>query len=355
MDKKWIVFYISSHGFGHMTRCLAIIEELLEKTDYSIYIASGKFQNDFAGVYLEGHADRLLFRNIVTDIGLINNKNSLKVDTEKLQKELFNFTAGWDTVSDEEFYILSSFNISCIISDISPIGALVAEKLGVRCIGISNFTWVEQYESLELDCDIIQKYIEAYKKLDCFIEYELALPMESLKIPRLKTGFISRKIDPARVEEIKQKHGNSIIITCGKSANLENINVRNFDGCIFTTSGINITGNNNVVKLPLNTPDTQNYIAAGSAVITKAGWGTISEAVIAKSKLVLIEREDVFEDTYSITELKNRALAISIKESALTNLDMVHLGQELNRNISLEKLNTYSDQTDYIIKALELG
>lgn len=353
MDKRWIVFYISSHGFGHMTRCLAIIEEILEKTDYSIYIASGKFQNDFAGIYLDGHADRILFRNIDTDIGLVNCKNSLKVDTDSLQKELLNFTTGWDTVSDEEFYILSSFNVSCVISDISPIGALTADKLGVRSIGISNFTWVEQYESLGLDPDIIRKYIEAYSKLDCFVEYELSLPMKSLKVPRLKTGFISRKIDPARVEEIKRNYGNSIFITCGKSANLENINVRNFDGSIFTTSGINISGNKNVVKLPLNTPDTQNYIAASSAVITKAGWGTISEAVIARSRLALIERKDVFEDTYSIEELKKRDMAISIKESDLANLDMEFIERELE-SISMEKLNKYTNQTDNILKALEL-
>ena len=41
MDKNaWIIFYISSHGFGHLTRCLAIIEELLNRTPYNIYISS---------------------------------------------------------------------------------------------------------------------------------------------------------------------------------------------------------------------------------------------------------------------------------------------------------------------------
>ncbi|WP_147413853.1 hypothetical protein [Trichococcus shcherbakoviae] len=62
---------------------------------------------------------------------------------------------------------------------------------------------------------------------------------------------------------------------------------------IFNTSGINAT----VVQLPVETFDTHNYLAAIDIVIAKAGWGTISEALLSKRNLVLIEREGVLEDT----------------------------------------------------------
>lgn len=64
MDNQWIVFYISSHGFGHMTRCLAIMEELLETTDQQIYVASGAYQNSFARTYLARFGDRVVNRDI---------------------------------------------------------------------------------------------------------------------------------------------------------------------------------------------------------------------------------------------------------------------------------------------------
>lgn len=292
MSKKWIAFYISSHGFGHMTRCLAQIEDMLEKTDYNIYIATGKFQNEFARTYLASHADRLLFRDVCTDIGLINMPNSLAVDTAKLEKELYAFIASWDETVEEECRNLHGLAIERVICDISPIGVLVGKKLGVETIGISNFTWVEQYEKLDIDQQITEKFREVYAKLDRFIEYELALPMETLKVPRSRIGFISRKINLERVAEIKREYGNNcIFITCGKSADLEDIHIRNFDGCIITTSGINVVGGGRVVLLPVNTLDTHNYIAASRLVIAKAGWGTISEAVAAGTKLVLIERD----------------------------------------------------------------
>ena len=44
----YIGFYISSHGFGHMTRCLGIMENILNTTYYNLYIVCGKIQNDFA-------------------------------------------------------------------------------------------------------------------------------------------------------------------------------------------------------------------------------------------------------------------------------------------------------------------
>ena len=94
MDNQWIIFYASSHGFGHMTRCLAIIEELLETTDHLIYLASGAFQNSFARVYLARFGDRVTYRDIRTEVGLVNKDNSLQVDIPRLEHELNDFVAG---------------------------------------------------------------------------------------------------------------------------------------------------------------------------------------------------------------------------------------------------------------------
>ena len=353
-----IVFYISSHGFGHMTRCLAIIEEILKKTNYIIYIACGKFQNDFARFYVKScyadFADRVIFRDLTTDVGLVNFNCSLKVDAEQLENELTHFVSCWERIVEEECEFLKQFKIKCVIIDISPIGALIGDKLKVKSIGISNFTWVEQYENIGINSDIIWQFKEAYSKLDCFIEYDLSLPMDLNIKNRRKIGFISRSIDLNKVEEIKQKYGKSIFITCGKSANLENINVKNFDGCIFTTSGINITGDCNVIKLPVSTLATHNYIASSNVVIAKAGWSTISEALIAKRKLVLIERDDVVEDTFNISELKKRKSAVSIRESDLRELDMDLIEQKINEGISEEMLNKYDNQIEALVGMLDL-
>ena len=354
MNNQYLAFYVSSHGFGHMTRCLAIIEELLETTDHLIYLASGAFQNSFARVYLARFGDRVIYRDILTEVGLVNKENTLQVDIPRLELELTDFMAGWEMAVAEEVAYLQHLPVACVISDISAIGIQVGEQLGVRNIGIANFSWCEQYEFLGLSDTLIARFREVYAKLDLLIEYDLMLPAPKLTVPRKQIGFICRRFDPDRIAAIKKQYGSSIFITCGKSADLNNIQIDNYDGTIFATSGINITatGNATVVQLPIETFDTHNYLAASDIVIAKAGWGTISEALLSKRNLVLIEREGVLEDTKNIEELKRRGVSVSIKESDLTLIDMHAIKVLIEENIVRKNLDAYHDTVGDVIRAL---
>ena len=354
MDKNWLAFYTSSHGFGHMTRCLAIIEEFLETTDHLIYLASGTYQNSFTRVYLARFGDRVTYRDIRTEVGLVNKDNSLQVDIPRLEHELTDFMASWDTAVAAEVAILRNLPVACVISDISVIGIQVGEQLSVRKIGIANFTWCEQYEFLGLSDTIIDRFREVYAKLDLLIEYDMMLPAPKLSVPRKQTDFICRRFDPDRIAAIKAQYSPSIFITCGKSADLNNIQIDNWNGTIFTTSGIDITatGKANVVQLPIETFDTHNYLAASDVIIAKSGWGTLSEALLSKSNLVLIEREGVLEDTENIEELKRRGVAVSIKESELGRSDMDAISQMVAGNIIRENLNAYKNAVEGVIKIL---
>ena len=354
MTKQYIAFHASSHGFGHMTRCLAIIEELLETTDNLIYLASGAFQNSFARVYLARFGDRVTYRDIRTEVGLVNKDNSLQVDIPRLEHELTDFMAGWDTTVAAEVAILRNLPVACVISDISAIGIQVGEQLGVRNIGIANFTWCEQYEFLGLSDTIIARFREVYAKLDLLLEYDLMLPAPKLSVPRKQAGFICRRFDPDRIAAIKEQYGPSIFITCGKSADLNDIQIDNYDGTIFTTSGINITATADatIVQLPVETFDTHNYLADSDIVIAKAGWGTISEALLSKGNLVLIDREGVLEDTENIEELKRCGIAVSIKEADLARIDMHTISDLIADNIIRENLDVYQDSLKDIIREL---
>lgn len=339
-----------------MTRCLAIIEELLETTDHRVYLASGTYQNGFARVYLARFGDHVTYRDIRTEVGLVNKDNSLKVDIPRLEHELNDFVAGWDTAVAAEVAILRDLPVACVISDISAIGIQVGEQLGVRNIGIANFTWCEQYEFLGLSDTIIDRFREVYAKLDLLIEYDLMLPAPKLPVPRKQIGFICRRFDPDRIAAIKAQYGPSIFITCGKSASLMNIQVDNYEGTIFATSGINITATENatVVQLPIETFDTHNYLAASDIVIAKAGWGTISESLLSKRNLVLIDREGVLEDTENIEELKRRGVAVSIKEADLARIDMDAIKNLVDQSIIRENLNAYQNTTGDIIRTLNI-
>ena len=259
-----------------------------------------------------------------------------------------------DTAVAAEVAILRDLPVACVISDISVIGIQVGEQLGVRNIGIANFTWCEQYEFLGLSDTIIARFREVYAKLDILIEYDLMLPAPKLPVPRKQIGFICRRFDNDRIAAIRAQYGLSIFITCGKSADLNNIQIDNWNGTIFATSGIDITATADatVVQLPVETFDTHNYLAASDIVIAKAGWGTISEALLSKRNLVLIEREGVLEDTENIEELKRIGVAASIKESDLERIDMQTISGLIAENIVRENLDAYQNAVGDILREL---
>lgn len=326
-----IAFYISSHGFGHLTRCLVHIEKYLLETNYNIYIVCGEKQIEFAKKYLNKYsANKICFKSMVTDIGLINKDNSLDVDKEKIEKELFNFIDSWSQIVQEELEYLKDKKIEKIITDISPIGMLVGNELGVKVEAISNFTWYNQYSFLKLNSFILSKYIEVENYINKFYMYPLVLDLSHLSCAKENINYVSRKFDKEKIEELREKYKEIIFISCGKSANLEKIEVINYKGTIFYTEGIELFGEGNHVKLPVDTEDTHNYLGASNFIISKAGWGTVAEAVVSDIPMVLLEREGVLEDSYTIEELKKRNKAISMKVEELKVLDMEKLKKKIN-------------------------
>ncbi|MEG0425814.1 MAG: hypothetical protein RR523_01925 [Cetobacterium sp.] len=321
------VWYVSSHGFGHITRCIAQIEKKLEiDKSYNYIIICGENQINFTEIYLQKYLDRVILRKTLTDIGLINKVNSLEVDKEKLESELKIFINSWDSLIKEELEFLKNYEIGDIFCDISPIGILVSKKLSKKTNLISNFTWYQQYKYLKLNNYIIEKYLELDRLIDNLYVYPLKLDFSYINPRIIEMDFICRKIDSQKIKEIKEKYGKSIFISCGKSAQLEKITIKNFKGIVFTTSGINVENKDGiVVKLPLDILDTQNYIAASEFVISKAGWGTVAECIRSRRKMVLLERDGVLEDTHTINELKKISNIKSVKFEDLIELDYLQI------------------------------
>lgn len=79
-----------------MTRCLGVMENILNTSDYNIYIVCNKKSNDFARIYLAKYKDRRIYKDLVTDIGLINKESSLEIDKYSLQQQLLEFTSYWE-------------------------------------------------------------------------------------------------------------------------------------------------------------------------------------------------------------------------------------------------------------------
>ena len=62
------------------------------------------------------------------------------------------------------------------------------------------------------------------------------------------------------------------------------------------------------------------FVAAADYVITKAGWGTVAECLLAQKPMALFARDSVLEDRTTIRLLEQKKLAIKVTYEQLTEM-----------------------------------
>ncbi|MDP7978351.1 glycosyltransferase [Bacillus sp. WLY-B-L8] len=353
---KTFVIYISEYGFGHATRCIALIREMLSVRKDIQIIVCHSFALDFIRESLKEYAGRVIFHDVETDVGYILKEHSLELDGETLQKVCKEFCTGLPEKIENEVAFLSSFQIECIVSDISPIAFEIAEKLAVPSIGISNFTWYTAYENI-LSQDLLQIFHYMYEKMDYF--YSLAGNKEKYwaKEETFSFNFYSRRINALEVNRIQKELNPSgtkkiIFIPLGMKIDIGDItelSLWDYKEFVFIISSNMDVKHPNVHKIPDDYTESQNYVAVADCVVSKAGWGTVSEAVVYGKPLVIIDRKGMNEDQNTIRFLKNNQLCdlitweelYSINPSEYVNVKKVLYGNEVSTIVShiLEIIN----------------
>ena len=309
---RTMAFYISDHGFGHASRNIPIIRYILEvNTNIRVIIKTGEEQGKFIKDLVGEFNGRVKYFFDNMDVGLILKKGSLDIDKYKLQGKVEEYISSFNLRITRENKFLSYYNVNLIISDIVPWIFKSANKLNIPSILISNFTWVEIYKE-HLNKKIFNDYIECYRLVDKALFYEFY--MEDMKdyIKRYEeVSLCSREFNLEKVDKIKISFKRPIVyISVGRSVNFnKEIDVSAFDYDFIVTDGIKLSGNN-VYYLDKKILNTQDYLMASDFVIIKAGWGTVSEALLAKKKIALMSRDGVAEDRNTICKLKSKGVAI---------------------------------------------
>ena len=336
---KTIAYYISDYGFGHASRSIAIIRTLFNRSNHELkIIICHSFALSFLKESLRGL--NVEFRNVATDVGYVLKPRSMDVDKELLTRKYLEFTNEWNSKTKEEKIFLQKKNIDFVISDISPLPFMPAKELGIPSAGVSNFTWHSAYKGL-IEEEHLDEFDNAYRSMDSF--YALASSKEVHWSSEIRDyGFIAREVNREETFSIRQKlnpNKDKLVIYLGLGmkvdTKLEDLKLWNSPNCIFIVSN-NIEVNvPNVYKIPANSTESQNYIAAADIVITKAGWGTVSEAVLNNKPLLILDRRNMNEDRNTIDYL-----------NAINKVTLFSWNEFSNLTINKELLEKLKKQND---------
>jgi L-arabinokinase len=132
-----VAFYISGHGFGHASRQIELMHALRAlRPDVRILArtAAARWLFETAappGVDLEP---------VATDTGLVQ-MDSLRLDEDATAQAAARFYADFDARVDTEAARLRDAHVDLVVADVPPLAFAAAGRAGVPSVAVANFTW----------------------------------------------------------------------------------------------------------------------------------------------------------------------------------------------------------------------
>jgi len=331
MSEQNLCFYLSDHGFGHIARNIPLIAEAVRRTSGFVYVVCGERHLEFAKANLQEmltieQFSRVLYHAEHTDVGLILQPGTLLVDTEALTTACEQYLAELPERAKQEAEWLHRHEITAVLCDM-PLWAISAcEEVGVPLLYVGNFTWTELYREF-LPEHIWKAYAAEYQKIQHGMLYALHNPEMLEFLPQAElseTSLLARRFHPDEIEVIRARHTKPIVfVALGMSAQFTRpVSVEGVNAHFYTTEGVPLVGSN-VTIVPHSTLHTQDYVAAADYVITKAGWGTVAECLLAQKPMALFARDSVLEDRTTIRLLEQKKLAVKVTYEQLTDMPVL--------------------------------
>ncbi|EIE00244.1 glycosyl transferase [Leptospira licerasiae] len=353
MKKIHISAYISGHGFGHISRSLeAILRILIKNPEWTATVHSPRGEEfasslDVSGIWGQVRA-RIRFRKTRSDVGIVQ-KDSLGMDLDSTASEIIEFKKNKDSLLQIETEYLKKENPDVIWSDSSSLPFLISSQLKIPSLFLGNFTWDYIYSYYK--SEIFQRYAEELKKEYALCDIGLILPLSCpvASIPKTrKIGLLGRKPNLNKEEARKYygfEEGTEYYLF---SFGAYGINSSHFDWKKWDPSkrrivigGIEwrVEAKNNlgIVTIPhCHYPD---LLRASDFVLTKPGYGILSESYFAGTPILYTDRGDFPEYKYLV-----EALQSLYKSSYISHDDLFSFRWEEASKSAISS-NVHSDPT----------
>ncbi|MFH1037381.1 MAG: hypothetical protein V1789_01755 [PVC group bacterium] len=300
-----IVFYISGHGFGHSSRMAVVINELLRGPAGARVIVKTSAPEWFYREQIEGDFS---FYPLECDTGVVQS-DSLNLDPFRSLKRYAGFLAGGDRWVAAEARFLREEKARLVIGDIPPPAFDAAGEAGIPSLGIANFSWdwiyepyAERYPGYR---HLLHSIRESYRKAGVLLRLPFSGEMAAFRKTRdipLVARQARRPADEVRAL-LSLPPGRPLVILSFGGFSLGEKYYRKLveiKGCLWLASeriGFELPGIRNVKReelgaLKLGYPD---LVSAADVVVTKPGYGILSECIANRTKMLYTSRGEFRE------------------------------------------------------------
>ena len=299
--KHSIAYYISAHGYGHGVRSGQIIRAVNALyPQLTIHIVS-----DLPFSFLTnqiGSSHNPMYRGSF-DVGMVQ-LDSIRVDVDatlERVKQLYDRRA--ETVSQETDFVVKN-GIELVVADIPAIPIESAAVAGIRSLAIGNFGWDWIYSEFLRKDDRWGKVVEVIRQQYAMADLLLRLPFceEMNAFPNVEDIPLVASPGNSRRSEITTLTG----CDPAKKWVLLSFTTLNWNGDAVARVMQNADCEFFTV-LPLEWPDSgihglnreqvpfSDVIASVDVVISKPGFGILSDCIVNQKPLIYAERTDFLE------------------------------------------------------------
>ncbi|MHA2496973.1 MAG: glycosyltransferase family protein [Candidatus Hodarchaeales archaeon] len=333
---KSVVYYISDHGLGHATRSLAIIKALCkEESSLKMSIRTSHNANFMKSALVTKNVPIYAEKN---DFGLIEG-DSLSISSRATKEVFEEWMESWQIWLTQEYQRLKN-RVDLLISDICPQPFLLAEKLGIPSVAISNFTWLDQYKQI-FESDRLLDLEQAYKAASSALILPFSMKMAGIRTNRKKEISLvfrqpTRNLKALRSQYRPLKDKKLMFVRAEGGSLAYSLSLDQWKvppSVIFVTGSRNVKSmNKQIFRIPATEVNHQDFIMASELIVTKAGYSILSEAVAARIPLILIETGG-FPEAAAMSEK-----AVSLGIAQLHSMDSLLQGTWLDKQEELDSL-----------------
>lgn len=273
---------------------VALARNLLKTRKYEITI-----KNSNAFKFLKSSLPEAKVENVQTDVGPIFDWTTNNLDVKLTVEGYLDWiqkSNKWISLEEERF---KKNPADLIITDISPIGLRLAEKVGCPAISITNFSWTDILNHAE-DHGKKDKVIQWLNESFSLAEFAIKLPFSTKLEGFLKTkkcSLLCRDVTAEKKHILNELrlHSPFVVISFGDQMppNLK-IQKKNDDVSLAILSRTKIRFDG--VPVIWGYSETQNIMAYADLVITKAGYSTTAECIKFRTPMYIIRRKNYHEE-----------------------------------------------------------
>jgi len=321
-----LVAYVSGHGFGHSVRTATVLGAL-RALDPALRIAVVTAGPEW--LFREAIGPSLAFRAERADVGLIQ-EGALVIDTAATLAACEAFAREMPARVEREAAWLRGMGARVVVGDIPPLAFLAGARAGVPAIGVSNFSWDWIYRHLARHEPGLHAAADAAAAAYAQAANLLQLPFAgdlSAFPRRTPVPLVVRRAAVAR-EEGRRRLGlgtaTAVLLSFGglglRSLEFSALSgMRSFE-FLSEPTGSETPPNVRVLSLADLAVHGMTYldlVAAADVVVTKPGYGIVTDAIACRTRMVYTERGDFPEYPILVEEMPRWLPAVHVSNADL--------------------------------------